>query len=80
MVDAALLAAKISMIRDAVARISTVLPVTLNQFESDRTAREVITLNLFVAIQECVALASHLLADAGWGGAKNLWRVVHCAC
>lgn len=71
MVDAALLAAKISMIRDAVARISTVLPVTLNQFESDRTAREVITLNLFVAIQECVALASHLLADAGWGTPKT---------
>lgn len=71
MVDAALLAAKISMIRDAVARISAVLPVTLSQFESDRTAREVVTLNLFVAIQECVALASHLLADAGWGAPKT---------
>ena len=58
MVDAALLAAKISMIRDAVARISAVLPATLSQFESDQTAREVVTLNLFVAIQECVALAA----------------------
>ena len=71
MVDAALLAAIISMIRDAVARISAVLPVNLSQFESDRTAREVVTLNLFVAIQEYVALASHLLADAGWGAPKT---------
>ncbi len=71
MVDSALLAAKISMIHDAVARISAVLPATLSQFRSDRTAREVVTLNLFVAIQECVAIASHLLADAGWGAPKT---------
>src|SRR5207245_2881074 len=33
---------------------------------TDRTAREVVALNLFVALQEAVALASHWLADAGW--------------
>ncbi len=71
MVDSALLAAKIAMIRDAVARISAVLPATLSEFQRDRTTREVITLNLFVAIQECVALASHVLADAGWGVPKT---------
>ncbi|MSR13723.1 MAG: DUF86 domain-containing protein [Gammaproteobacteria bacterium] len=71
MVDSALLAAKIAMIRDAVARISAVLPGTFDEFQHDRTSREVIALNLFVAIQECVALASHLLADAGWGTPKT---------
>ena len=71
MVDAVLLAAKIAMIRDAVARIGAVLPAMLSEFQSDRTVREVIALNLFVAIQECVALASHVLADAGWGVPKT---------
>ena len=50
MVDSALLAAKIAAVRDATARVRAVLP----------------TLNLFVAIQACLDLAAHWLADAGW--------------
>jgi uncharacterized protein YutE (UPF0331/DUF86 family) len=42
-----------------------VLPPDLQAFESDRTVREVVVLNLFVALQETVSLASHKLADAG---------------
>jgi uncharacterized protein YutE (UPF0331/DUF86 family) len=34
--------------------------------EADRTAREVVVLNLFVAIQACLDLATHWLADEGW--------------
>jgi uncharacterized protein YutE (UPF0331/DUF86 family)/predicted nucleotidyltransferase len=34
-------------------------------FEEDRTAREIVILNLFVALQECVSLATHWLAEAG---------------
>ena len=67
MVDNALLAAKLAIVRDAVARIRAVLPADLAAFQADRTAREVVALNLFVAIQACLALASHVLADAGWG-------------
>ena len=33
---------------------------------ADRTAREVVGLNLFVAIQAALDLASHWIADAGW--------------
>jgi uncharacterized protein YutE (UPF0331/DUF86 family) len=65
-VDSALLARKIAVIRDAVARIREVLPATPAEFVVDRTPREVVALNLFVALQESVALASHWLADAGW--------------
>jgi len=32
---------------------------------ADRTAREVVVLNLFVALQECLSLATHWLADDG---------------
>ena len=71
MVDSALLASKLSAIRDAVERIRVVLPESSDTFLNDRTQREVVTLNLFVAIQECIALASHIVADAGWAVPKT---------
>lgn len=66
MVDKVLLAERIAAVRDATARIRSVLPASPDAFVQDRTAREVVTLNLFVAIQTCLDLASHWLADAGW--------------
>jgi uncharacterized protein YutE (UPF0331/DUF86 family) len=65
-VDSALLAAKIAAVRDATARVRAVLPNSADVFAADRTVREVVTLNLFVAIQACLDLAAHWLADAGW--------------
>ncbi len=65
-VDRALLAAKIAAVRDATVRIRDVLPASVDAFMADRTVREVVTLNLFVAIQDCLDLATHWLADAGW--------------
>jgi uncharacterized protein YutE (UPF0331/DUF86 family) len=64
-VDGAIVAAKIAAIRDAVDRIRAVLPREAAALEADRTVREVVILNLFVALQETVALATHWLADAG---------------
>ncbi|HXH81773.1 MAG TPA: DUF86 domain-containing protein [Candidatus Tectomicrobia bacterium] len=66
MVDSALVATKIAAVRDATSRIAAVLPTSADVFVADRTAREVVTLNLFVAIQACLDLAAHWLADAGW--------------
>lgn len=66
MVDKSVLAAKISAIRDAVARVRQVLPSSAAAFAADRTASEVVTLNLFRALQESIALATHWVADAGW--------------
>ena len=65
MVDAAVLARRVAAIRDAVARIREVLPETPTVFLADRTAREVVTLNLFLALQETIGLATHWLADEG---------------
>lgn len=65
MVDPVVQAARIAAVRDAVARIREVLPRTAGAIAADRTAREVVVLNLFVAIQECLSLAAHWLADAG---------------
>jgi uncharacterized protein YutE (UPF0331/DUF86 family) len=65
-VDKTILAAKIAAVRDAIARIREVLPRSTDEFLADRTVREVVTLNLFVAVQESIALAVHWLADQGW--------------
>jgi uncharacterized protein YutE (UPF0331/DUF86 family) len=64
-VDLAVLARKIAAIRDAVERIREVLPATAAAFLADRTAREVVSLNLFLALQETIGLATHWLADDG---------------
>lgn len=65
MVDRELLAKGIADIRDAVSRIREVLPADAVAFERDRTAREIVVLNLFVALQACLSLATHWLADEG---------------
>jgi uncharacterized protein YutE (UPF0331/DUF86 family) len=65
MVDNTLLAAKIAAVRDAVDRIRSVLPADPGVFGADRTTREVVVLNLFMALQECLSLAAHWLADEG---------------
>lgn len=65
MVDRALLAFKLAAIRDAVTRVREVLPRSADELRHDRTAREVVTLNLFVALQEAIAVTMHWLADEG---------------
>lgn len=66
MVDSAVAARKLASIRDALARAREVLPADVEAFLAERTAREVVVLNVFVAIQGCLDLASHAVADAGW--------------
>ena len=65
MVDRAVLAARVAAVRDAVSRIRSVLPPDREVFLADRTVREVVILNLFVALQEVLSLATHWLADEG---------------
>lgn len=71
MVDEAVLAKKLAAIRDAVARIREVLPRSAEAFRENRTAREIVILNLFVGLQEAIALATHWLADEGWDVPQN---------
>jgi len=66
MVDKAVLAAKFAAIRDAVVRVREVIPGSADSFRQDRTAREVVTLNVFIALQEAIGLAAHWVADQGW--------------
>ena len=65
MVDKGLLAARVAAVRDAISRIRSVLPADAAKFQADRTAREVVILNLFVALQDVLSLATHWLSDEG---------------
>ena len=78
MVDRALLASRVAAIRDAVARIRAVLPPKADAFIGDRTAREVVILNLFVALQESLSLATHWLADEGWAVPQSYREIFMC--
>ena len=79
MIDHSILARQVAAVRDAAERIREVLPAQLEAFVADRSAREIVTLNLFVALQECLSLASHWLADEGWevpGTYAEVFRVL----
>ena len=56
MIERAVLARQIAAVRDAADRIREVLPEQPEALMADRTAREIVILNLFVAIQECLSL------------------------
>lgn len=66
MVDRTLLAKKMAAVLDATQRVRSILPAQVDDFERDRTVREVVVLNLFVALQGCLDLASHWVSDEGW--------------
>ena len=79
MIDHSILARQVAAVRDAAERIREVLPAQVEAFVADRSAREIVTLNLFVALQECLSLASHWLADEGWevpGTYAEVFRVL----
>lgn len=79
MIDHSILARQVAAVRDAAERIREVLPAQIEAFVADRSAREIVTLNLFVALQECLSLASHWLAEEGWevpGTYAEVFRVL----
>ena len=65
MIDRPVAARGIAAVHDAAARIRETMPAEPEELAADRTKREVVVLNLFVAIQECLSLATHWLADEG---------------
>ena len=65
MPDPFVLRATLADMRDAMARIREVLPTDLAAFQRDRTTREIVVLNLFVALQHLLTVANHWLADSG---------------
>lgn len=63
MVDEHLIEQRLAAIADRLERIRQALPPDRAGFLADRTAQEVVAFNLFLAFQEALDLAAHVIAD-----------------
>ena len=66
MVDENILARRLAAIADRLSRMDESLSPTLDAFKVDRTAQEVVSFNLFLAFQDALDIAAHVIADRGW--------------
>ena len=57
--------AKLESLRRCVARVEAVVPVTAERLAEDIDAQDIVSLNLVRAVQVCVDIAAHLIADRG---------------
>jgi uncharacterized protein YutE (UPF0331/DUF86 family) len=72
MVDADLVAAKLRELADRVARVRQHVPQDPAALAADRDALDLVAFNLMLAVQSCLDLASHLIADEKWPPAATL--------
>jgi uncharacterized protein YutE (UPF0331/DUF86 family) len=71
MTDPALVARKLEVLRDHVARIERRLPGSAEALRTDEDRLDAICMSVLVAVQETVDLAFHLASDSGWGTAAT---------
>ena len=67
MTDAPLVLRKITLMREHLARARRRRPATAAAFRADVDLQDGVAFGLFVAIQEAVDTALHVVADEGWG-------------
>ncbi len=63
----AVVARKVSEMRNRVTRVRELLPPTVDEFLARRTEAEALILNLYLALQESSDLAMHVVADRALG-------------
>jgi uncharacterized protein YutE (UPF0331/DUF86 family) len=72
LVDRKLITAKLVELADRVARARAHEKASARELAADRDALDLVAFNLMLAVQSCVDLASHLIADEGWLPAGTL--------
>jgi uncharacterized protein YutE (UPF0331/DUF86 family) len=63
MVDRHLVESRLAAIRDHLERVRAMLPAQRDGFLTDRGAQEAVAFNLFLAFQDALDLAAHVIAD-----------------
>lgn len=58
---------KLTAALNRISRAESVLSLPAEAFLADETSKDLASFNLFLAIQECIDLASHFVADEDWG-------------
>jgi uncharacterized protein YutE (UPF0331/DUF86 family) len=72
MVSADVVAAKLAVLKERIDRARTHCPATSADLARDRDALDIVAFNLMLAVQSCVDVASHVIADEGWAPATTL--------
>lgn len=66
MVDEHIATQKLKEIVQRIARARALCPADPEEFAGDENAVELVSFNLLLAVQTCVDLATHLIADESW--------------
>jgi uncharacterized protein YutE (UPF0331/DUF86 family) len=66
MVRADLVAAKLRELDDRLARVHARVPSQASALAADRDTLDLVAFNLMLAVQSCLDIASHLIADERW--------------
>lgn len=72
MVDETVLAAKLAELADRIGRVRHHRPADTETLAADRDVFDLVSFNLMLAVQTCVDIAGHLIADEGWAPPKDL--------
>ena len=72
MVDESVVAAKLAELAARIERVRVCCPETAEALARDRDALDLVSFNLMLAVQACLDLASHVIADSGWTPGTSL--------
>jgi uncharacterized protein YutE (UPF0331/DUF86 family) len=72
MVNADLVADKLRELAERIARVRARVPPQASALAGDRDTLELVAFNLMLAVQSCLDIASHLIADERWPLAGTL--------
>jgi len=68
---------KISQIRQRLTRLKDKKDISVARLRSDPDTQDIVLHNLQLAIQGCVDIGSHIIADEGWGIAGSFSEIFY---
>jgi uncharacterized protein YutE (UPF0331/DUF86 family) len=78
--DQYLIEEKLEALRQCVGRIEAKRPATVKILAADSDLQDIVALNLTRAVQLCVDIAAHIIADSNIPGPGNHGAGLRCAC
>lgn len=72
MVNRSVVAEKLDALSRRIDRVRQRTASSAAELASDQDALELVAFNLMLAVQICADIASHIIADSGWGTARTL--------
>ena len=77
MTDRDVVAAKLAELEDRLTRVRANVRGSVSELSSDRDASDLVAFNLMLAVQTCLDVASHIIADEKWPLAASLAESFH---